>query len=85
MSATSRRKAGKWLAICTVDEEVLVEMRKGSLEVSRIFVGKAVKKCLHTGRQAIPQGLLWLFAFVSEVLLVHSHLLVMGCLYQHQS
>lgn len=40
MSATSRRKAGKWLAICTVNEEVLVGMWKGSLEVLRIFVGE---------------------------------------------
>lgn len=44
MSATSRRKAGKWLAICTVNEEVLVGMRKGRLEVSRIFVGEGRKK-----------------------------------------
>ena len=44
MSATSRRKAGKWLAICTVNEEVLVGMRKGILEVSRIFVGEGMKK-----------------------------------------
>jgi hypothetical protein len=37
MSAISRRKAGKGLAVCTVNEEVLV--RRGNLEAPTVFVG----------------------------------------------